>query len=154
MAAEGEKIDPAMQSQEKDESVGASNNKLGSKRDSSSSDGLGTEKAMAGQAPMPVQMAPVGNTENPLAKLDSKVINVKSEEETDPFAHLPAHEADILRLQINVPDVSTGYFALYRYATRADWIIFGVSCLCTIAAGAAMPLMTVRVLYDVRGDIF
>jgi ATP-binding cassette subfamily B (MDR/TAP) protein 1 len=145
MGAEGENIDHTMQSQEEDASAGLAIHNRASSRESSSSDGLGVEheKAMAGQAAMPVQMANPGIV-NPLTKLDSKVVDVKSEEE-DPFAHLPAHEADILRLQINVPPVTTGYFALYRYATRNDWIIFGISCLCTIAAGAAMPLMTARI---------
>jgi ATP-binding cassette subfamily B (MDR/TAP) protein 1 len=148
MGAEGENIDHTMQSREKDATTGNAINNAQSNHESSSSDSLGVEheKAMAGQAAMPIQTANPGVGLNPLTKLDSKVVvDVKAEEE-DPFAHLPAHEADILRLQINVPPVTTGYFALYRYATRNDWIIFAISCLCTIAAGAAMPLMTVCIL--------
>jgi ATP-binding cassette subfamily B (MDR/TAP) protein 1 len=145
MGAEGEKIDATMQSQEREAAEELAISNKASDRDSTSSAGFGLdqEKAMMGQTAMPVQMATPGIATNPLTKLDSKVIGVKSEEEVDPFSHLPAHEAEILRLQINVPDVNTGYFALYRYATRMDWIIFGVSCLCAIVAGAAMPLMTV-----------
>ncbi|KAF2434909.1 ATP-binding cassette transporter ABC4 [Tothia fuscella] len=92
---------------------------------------------------MPVQVVGAQDVVNPLSKLDSKVVVNVNDENTDPFAHLPPHEADILRKQIATPEVATGYWALYRYATRNDWIIFGVSCICTIAAGAAMPLMTV-----------
>jgi hypothetical protein len=145
MGAEGEKVDATKLSREREEAEEMAISNKASDRDSSSSEGLGLdqEKAMMGQAAMPVQMAAPGIATSPLTKLDSKVIGVKSEEEADPFAHLPAHEADILRLQIIVPEVNTGYFTLYRYATRSDWIIFAVSCVCTIVAGAAMPLMTV-----------
>ena len=61
----------------------------------------------------------------------------------DPFAHLPDHEAAVLRKQLDIPPVQVGYFTLFRYATRNDIIIMIVSGLCAIVAGAAMPLMTV-----------
>lgn len=101
-------------------------------------------RALEGQAAFPMQPAgPQDQTDDhDLRKLDSKVVDVK-ERETDPFAHLPEHEADILRRQVDTPDVKVGFFTLYRYATRWDWTIWSVSCICTIAAGAAMPLMTV-----------
>ncbi|KAF2404519.1 ATP-binding cassette transporter ABC4 [Trichodelitschia bisporula] len=89
----------------------------------------------------PIQ--PAADKENALTKLDSKVVSIGDQEEADPFAHLPAHEKEILKKQIHTPDVKVGYFTLYRYATKWDIVIFVVSCICTIAAGAAMPLMTV-----------
>jgi ATP-binding cassette, subfamily B (MDR/TAP), member 1 len=79
-----------------------------------------------------------------LKKLDSKPIRVDpDEEEKDPFGHLPDHEREVLRRQVVTPDVKVGYFRLFCYATRGEWLLFFISCFCTIAAGAAMPLMTV-----------
>jgi ATP-binding cassette subfamily B (MDR/TAP) protein 1 len=79
-----------------------------------------------------------------LKKLDSTPIRVDpDEEEKDPFGHLPHHEREVLRRQVVTPDVKVGYFRLFCYATRGEWLLFSISCLCTIAAGAAMPLMTV-----------
>jgi len=101
-------------------------------------------RALEGQAALPIQPAgPQDQTDDlDLRKLDSKVVDVK-EEDADPFRHLPEHEAEILRRQVDTPDVKVGFFTLYRYATKWDWVIWTVSCFCTIAAGAAMPLMTV-----------
>lgn len=79
-----------------------------------------------------------------LQKLDSKVINV-DEKEDDPFAHLPPDEAEILRRQLDIPAVDVGFKTLYRYATTNDKIIIVISIICSIAGGAALPLMTVRI---------
>jgi len=84
-----------------------------------------------------------------LEKLDSKVINV---EDDDPFKHLPEHEKTILKLQTEVPEVKVNYLTLYRYATKMDIVILMVSAISAIAAGAAMPLMTVSTpLYPCLG---
>lgn len=80
-----------------------------------------------------------------LAKLDSKVVTVK-EDNDDPFRHLPEIEANILRRQVAVPVVKVGIKELFRYATRNDKIIIAISFVCAIAGGAALPLMTVRSL--------
>jgi hypothetical protein len=71
------------------------------------------------------------------------VIKVK-ENEDDPFKHLPADEAAILKRQVDVTVVPTSFKELYRYATRNDKIIIAISVVCSIAGGAALPLMTVR----------
>jgi ATP-binding cassette subfamily B (MDR/TAP) protein 1 len=79
-----------------------------------------------------------------LKKLDSKVVKAPGKDETpDPFAHLPPHEAEILRRQVDTPDISVGYFGLFKYASSLDWLIFALALFCAIVAGAAMPLMTV-----------
>ncbi|KAF2484720.1 multidrug resistance protein 1, 2, 3 [Neohortaea acidophila] len=112
------------------------------------------EKTMMGQTPFPLeqpQKQPI-----PLHRLDSRLptSNSKTEEDEqqkqaddseqkDPFAHLPFHEADILKRQVDIPPVKVTYFMLYRYATRNDIIIMVVSSICAIAGGAAMPLMTI-----------
>ena len=118
--------------------------------DTSSSDGRSInqldmadqEKAQLGQTPFPVQLPeePVP----PLNRLDSKTpTSEKEQKEEDPLAHLPEHEAAIIRRQLDIPPVKLGYKDLYRYATRNDLLIMLVSGICAIAAGAAMPLMTV-----------
>jgi ATP-binding cassette subfamily B (MDR/TAP) protein 1 len=150
MGAEEERIAPPRASQEKHKPTEEPINNKRESSLSSSSDGHGIDHekqaAMAGQAPLPIQGAGPQDI-NPLTKLDSKVVVQVKDEEQDPFAHLPAHERDILFRQVDIPKINTGYWTLYRYATRNDWIIFAISCLCTIAAGAAMPLMTVCSLF-------
>ncbi|CAG7935572.1 unnamed protein product [Penicillium nalgiovense] len=59
------------------------------------------------------------------------------------YAHLPEHEKDILKQQLDAPLVNISYFGLYRYASRIDILIIIISTLCAIAAGAALPLFTI-----------
>lgn len=82
----------------------------------------------------------------PLKKLDSKVVNVKSVKEgEEAYAHLPEHERDIVRRQLEIPPVKVTFITLYRYATRNDLIIIAISAICAIIGGAVMPLMTVSI---------
>ena len=79
-----------------------------------------------------------------LAKLDSKVIKVgEVKEGEEAYAHLPEHEKEIVKRQLDIPPVKVTYWTLFRYATRNDMIIIAISSLCAIAGGAVMPLMTV-----------
>ncbi|KAF4625656.1 hypothetical protein G7Y89_g12507 [Cudoniella acicularis] len=79
-----------------------------------------------------------------IAKADTHVVNVPDKDkDEDIYAHLPPAEAEILRRQVNIPVVKSGWKDLYRYATVNDYLIIVVSALCAIAAGAALPLMTV-----------
>ncbi|KAJ5501929.1 ABC transporter integral membrane type 1 [Penicillium fimorum] len=59
------------------------------------------------------------------------------------YAHLPEHEKDILKRQLDAPSVNISYFGLFRYASHTDILILVVSTLCAIAAGAALPLFTI-----------
>ena len=103
------------------------------------------EKTMLGQTPFPQQIP--AEPAPPLNRLDSakpKSIKEKEEEEEqDPFAHLPEHEAAVLKRQVDIPPVKVTYWMLYRYATRNDYWVILVSSICAIAAGAVMPLMTI-----------
>jgi hypothetical protein len=90
---------------------------------------------------VPIQPGP-HDAEVPLTKLDSTVRD-KEDGSQDPFAHLPEHEAAILRRQVETSDLNVGYLTLFRYATAFDWFVFVVAMFCAIVAGAAMPLMTV-----------
>ncbi|KAJ5693406.1 ABC multidrug transporter mdr1 [Penicillium macrosclerotiorum] len=59
------------------------------------------------------------------------------------FAHLPEHEKEILKRQLDAPDVKISFFGLYRYASHTDILILVVSAICSIVAGAALPLFTI-----------
>ncbi|KAF7937331.1 uncharacterized protein EAE98_001645 [Botrytis deweyae] len=81
--------------------------------------------------------------ENDLSKLDTNIIKVAANKDEDIYAHLPPHEAAILKRQVELPELSSGVGNLYRFSTTNDIIIMGISAICSIAAGAALPLMTV-----------
>ncbi|KAJ5150471.1 ABC transporter integral membrane type 1 [Penicillium coprophilum] len=74
-------------------------------------------------------------------KLESKT--PVAEDDDALYAHLPEHEKDILKQQLDAPLVNISYFGLYRYASHTDILILVVSALCAIAAGAALPLFTI-----------
>jgi ATP-binding cassette, subfamily B (MDR/TAP), member 1 len=77
-------------------------------------------------------------------KIDSRIIQVKDVKKDDElYAHLPEHEREIIKRQLDIPSITVTFKTLYRYATRNDLIIIFVSALCAIIGGAAMPLMTV-----------
>jgi len=79
-----------------------------------------------------------------LGKLDSKIVKIRDAPEGDAaFAHLPEHERAILKRQLDVPEVKVSFKTLFRYASTWDIVIFYVAAICSIAAGAALPLMTV-----------
>lgn len=67
----------------------------------------------------------------------------KAENIEDHYRHLPPDEAEVLRRQVVSPEVKQGVAVLYRYASRNDILIILISALCSIAGGAALPLMTV-----------
>jgi ATP-binding cassette subfamily B (MDR/TAP) protein 1 len=87
------------------------------------------------------ETSPSPSEEQALAKLDSKRhVEVKDE---DIYAHLSKEEAEVLKRQVDIPTVKTGWKTLYRYSTTNDVIIMIISAICAIAAGAALPLMTI-----------
>lgn len=51
---------------------------------------------------------------------------------------------EILRQQIQMPEIKVSYRALFRYSSSFDRLILSISIICALAAGAALPLMTVR----------
>ena len=79
-----------------------------------------------------------------LEKPDSRIFKVTETKDGDEaYAHLPPHEKDIIKKQLDIPSVKVTYQTLFRYATRNDLIIIYISSLCAIVGGAIMPLMTV-----------
>jgi ATP-binding cassette subfamily B (MDR/TAP) protein 1 len=65
-----------------------------------------------------------------------------------PMAGLSEQEKEIIERQIEAPKLDVGYFALFRYASRNEFIIMVIAVIASIAAGAVMPLMTVRILLE------
>jgi ATP-binding cassette subfamily B (MDR/TAP) protein 1 len=87
---------------------------------------------------------PVSSSASTLAKKETTTSVLNDDDAL--YAHLPAHEKDILKRQLDAPPVKVSFFGLYRYASHMDILIIVVSALCAIAAGAALPLFTVSVL--------
>ena len=80
----------------------------------------------------------------PIRKLDSQVVKVDDVKAGDDiYAHLPENEREIVKRQLEIPDVAVSFRTLYRYATRNDMLIVWLSAVCAIAGGAVLPLMTV-----------
>lgn len=82
-----------------------------------------------------------------LRKLDSTIVNVEDSKDKDDdaaYAHLPPNEREIVKKQLDIPNVSVTYWTLFRYATKLDLAVIFISAICAIAGGAALPLMTVR----------
>ncbi|KXG52415.1 ABC transporter, integral membrane type 1 [Penicillium griseofulvum] len=90
--------------------------------------------------------------DTPVDKRDSDAASTSTKPETKTpvgedddalYGHLPEHEKDILKQQLDAPLVNISYFGLYRYASHMDILILIVSALCAIAGGAALPLFTI-----------
>ncbi len=61
----------------------------------------------------------------------------------DPLQNLPEDERRIIERQVYTEDVTVGYFALYRYASRMNLVVIFISAFGAIAGGALLPLFTV-----------
>ncbi|KAL2270308.1 hypothetical protein VTJ83DRAFT_2492 [Remersonia thermophila] len=79
----------------------------------------------------------------PAARQEGDAAAAAASKESDPFAHLPEDQAQLLRDQVHTPDVRIGVATLYRYSSRNDLLIIFVSAICAIISGAVLPLMTV-----------
>lgn len=85
--------------------------------------------------------------EQTLKRLDSRIVKVEESKDGDEaYAHLPPHEREIVKRQLEIPSVTVTYKTLYRYATRNDLILIAISALCALAGGSVQPLMTVSCL--------
>ena len=79
-----------------------------------------------------------------LKHLDSRIVKVgETADGDDAYAHLPPHEREIVKKQLEIPSVTVTYKTLFRYATTNDIIIIIISAICAIAGGSVQPLMTV-----------
>lgn len=79
-----------------------------------------------------------------LKQLDSRIVKVDGTKDGDEaYSHLPPHEREIIKKQLEIPDVKVSFKTLFRYATKIDIIIIVISSICAVAGGAVQPLMTV-----------
>lgn len=80
------------------------------------------------------------------SKEESKEIPIPRQEEKQ--QHLDTNEKTEEKEQEEIvkKEKRTGYLSLFRYATPLDRLILLFSTLCAIAAGAALPLVTVSSL--------
>ena len=54
------------------------------------------------------------------------------QQQNDPLAHLPEHERETLRRQLDTAPIKATVRTLYRYATRNDLIVILISSICAI----------------------
>jgi ATP-binding cassette subfamily B (MDR/TAP) protein 1 len=83
-------------------------------------------------------------TGSAISKAVDEKQEVRSEKESrPPTTTLSDQEKEIIDRQLTAPNLTVGYFSLFRYATAKDKAIMVVALISSIAAGAVMPLMTV-----------
>ncbi|KAK9450309.1 P-loop containing nucleoside triphosphate hydrolase protein [Limtongia smithiae] len=61
---------------------------------------------------------------------------------SDEFSGLSDRDAEILRQQVVVPNISSSFFRLYRYANSNDKILLSVGVLASVLEGLMRPLMS------------
>jgi ATP-binding cassette subfamily B (MDR/TAP) protein 1 len=76
------------------------------------------------------------------AAIDEKHAMHSREEVKQPMAGLSDQEKDIIEKQTSAPNLTVGYFSLFRYANGMDRLVMVGALVASIAAGAVMPLMT------------
>ncbi|KAJ4859449.1 ABC transporter transmembrane region domain-containing protein [Trichoderma breve] len=67
----------------------------------------------------------------------------KSPHHESTLAGLKLDEAQIIKAQLDSPNVGVKYLMLYRYADVWDFLIITISAVCAIAAGAILPLLSI-----------
>lgn len=77
------------------------------------------------------------------AAIDEKHELHNEKEAKPPTAGLSDQEKDIIDRQLTAPNLTVGYFSLFRYANGKDKVVMVIALIASIAAGAVMPLMTV-----------
>lgn len=95
---------------------------------------------MAGPEPLPVDEK-AGN------RLSSTLPEPAPIAKPPATAFLSEAQKQILSTQLDSFEVKISFLALYRYADGWDCLIIAVSVLCAIAAGAALPLLSVSLSY-------
>lgn len=78
-----------------------------------------------------------------LKKLDSKVIKVNEANEDELYKNLSPEEREIIKRQLDIPEVDISYVTLFRYASFNDKFLIITAALAAITAGAVLPLMTI-----------
>lgn len=73
--------------------------------------------------------------------------NDDSNVKQSPTASLSEQEKEIIDRQTSAPNLTVGYFSLFRYASTKEKLIMVIAFIASVGAGATMPLMTVRYFY-------
>ncbi|CAG9996264.1 unnamed protein product [Clonostachys byssicola] len=88
-----------------------------------------------------LELQPIENQETPRATSTRE--SSRSRSSTEDITSLSREEAAIIQRQTEVPnDRKYGITDLVRYATKLDIVVIVISTLCSVASGAALPLMT------------
>ena len=135
LAYAAKEIDENIEKQSQNRSHNSSNDDF-----SSATENVGEKREELG----PGSTGPSSEDDVHIDKLDSHIVKVMEVKEGErAYAHLPPEEKAIVKKQLDIPEVKVTFTTLYRYATKYDLIIVAISCICAIAGGAVMPLMTV-----------
>ncbi|KAK9235080.1 P-loop containing nucleoside triphosphate hydrolase protein [Lipomyces kononenkoae] len=78
----------------------------------------------------------------PLLGSEKSSIAIDVPKYADEFSSLPPSEAKILREQVVVPDMTSSFFQMFRYATATDKFLYLIATISGILEGTAKPLMT------------
>ena len=84
-----------------------------------------------------------GKADPALEKVDTIQAPPRNDDADAIYEHLPPDQAEILKRQVETPQLAKGALVIYRYASRNDILILIISAITAIASGAALPLMTV-----------
>ena len=106
----------------------------------------GLESGETGDRPATAISAPDSNI---VPVMDNKTVNDVHRNSTEPtglgswLARLPKGVKQALPARLRWGTSKISYLALYRYADIWDLLVVATSALCAIAAGAALPLLSV-----------
>lgn len=97
------------------------------------------------------QPAAATTDSNTVSVTDNKELDDVQRISTQPaglgLARIPHGVKQTLQAQIQSETSKVSYIALYRYADTWDLIIVATSALCAIAGGAALPLLSVWIIF-------
>lgn len=83
------------------------------------------------------------NRPDPTQPPQTTVVGALERDASDPYKNLPAHEAAILKRQVETTDVKVGLWSLYRYSSKTDIFLLVIGTVASIVAGALLPCMPI-----------
>ncbi|GMF75831.1 unnamed protein product [Aspergillus oryzae] len=112
---------------------------------SSPATAIENEKSISNSASGSTIAPPAGKEQGtrPSSSHKSDRVGDNNDDDDALYSHLPEHEKQILKKQLDADERKVPFVALFRYASRMDILIMFISAICAIAAGAALPLFTV-----------
>ncbi|RAQ50582.1 ABC multidrug transporter Mdr1 [Aspergillus flavus] len=112
---------------------------------SSPATAIENEKSISNSASGSTIAPPAGKEQGtrPSSSHKSDRVGDNNDDDDALYSHLPEHEKQILKKQLDADERKVPFVALFRYASRMDILIMFISAICAIAAGAALPLFTI-----------